>query len=109
MSVNLSVRCRYCGTATTEELLESHVAERCPQRRPTRARNDVAAMRSAGAARPGVPRTGEPPTPYSDALEVRAAAAGMPHAGPLQVLRDADGVPKPWSSALAARAALEGR
>ena len=77
------------------------------------------AMFRAAAARQDVPRTvtamhdrqrnTEPPRPYANALEVRGAAAGTPHAASLQVLRDADGVPKPWSSALAARRAAEGR
>jgi hypothetical protein len=98
MSTN--VQCRYCGTTTTEDLLESHVAERCPRRTPTRTRNDVAALRSSGVHRQ---RNGEPPTPYLNALEMRGACAAAP-----RVLRDADGVPLPWSSALAARRVAEG-
>jgi hypothetical protein len=48
-------------------------------------------------------RNGEPPAPWSLALARRRAAA------PAQkVLRDADGTPMGWSTALAARAA-EGR
>jgi hypothetical protein len=97
MSVN-TVECRHCGTRTAADLLESHVAERCPRHRPTRPRNDLAAMRGAGGPRT---RNGEVPRPYSEALEMRAAAAGTPPAPKL--LRDADGTPMPWSSALAAR------
>jgi hypothetical protein len=99
MSVN-TVECRHCGTKTTADLLESHIAERCPRHRPTRTRNDVAALRNSGAHRQ---RSGEPPTPYTNALEMRGACAAVP-----KVLRDADGVPLPWTSNLAARRAAEG-
>lgn len=80
----------------------------------TRTQHD---MFRAAAARQDVPRTvtamhdrqrnTEPPRPYSNALELRIAAAGTPQAA-TKVLRDEDGVPKPWSSALAARRAAEG-
>jgi hypothetical protein len=105
MNVN-TVECRHCGTRTTADLLESHIAERCPRHPPTRKRDDVAALRSSGVS-PTVTamhhrqRNDGVPRPYSDALEMRAAAAGTPPAP--KVLRDADGTPMPWSSALAAR------
>jgi hypothetical protein len=81
----------------------------------TRTQHDM--FRAAAARQPDVPssvrtahdkqRNGEPPRPYSRALEVRSAADT--HAAAPNVLRDADGVPKPWSSALAARRVAEGR
>lgn len=101
MSVS-TVECRHCGIRTTADLLESHIAERCPRRTPTRPRNDVAALRHSGvpptvAAMHAVQRHHEPPSPYRAALE-----RGMMQAASAPV-SDEDGTPMPWSTALRAR------
>ena len=77
MSVT-TVQCRHCKTTMAADWRDRHV---CPRR-----------MRDASW-------DGEAPAPWSLALAQRRAASGAPAAAP-QVLRDSDGTPMPWSSAL---------
>ena len=80
MSVT-TVECPQCGTRMAADWRARHV---CPRGMHGRSQ-DV-----------------EPPAPWSLAMARRRAADGASVAAP-KMLRDADGTPLPWSSALAAR------
>lgn len=86
MSVPL-VQCRQCGTRMAADWRARHV---CPRRVQDR------------------PQDGEPPAPWSIALARRRAASGASTTAP-QMLRDSDGTPRPYATALAARRIAEGR